>query len=77
MLYGIRSEQKAAKRAAMKTNDTIHGVSDIIGEAGVWVSLSTRSTLLGPLPTGIVGMSMLLIGASILLLKLPNGKLHS
>ncbi len=55
----------------------IHGASDIIGEAGVWVSLSTRSTLLGPLPTGIIGMSMLLIGASFLLLKLPNGKLHN
>lgn len=47
----------------------VHGASDIIGEAGVWVSLSTKSTLLGPAPTGIVGMSMLLIGASILLLK--------
>ena len=55
----------------------IHGASDIIGEAGVWISLSTKSTLLGPTPTGIIGMSMLLAGASILLLRLPNSKLHS
>lgn len=55
----------------------IHGGADIIGEAGVWVSLSTQSTLLGPMPTGIIGMSMLLIGAIILLFKLPNHKVNS
>ncbi|MBD5487495.1 MAG: CPBP family intramembrane metalloprotease [Lachnospiraceae bacterium] len=54
----------------------IHGASDIIGEAGVWISLSTKSTLLGPNPTGIIGMSVLILGASILLVRLPNGKLH-
>lgn len=55
----------------------VHGATDIIGEAGVWVSLSKQSTLLGPNPTGIIGMSMLLIGAIILLLKLPNTKSQS
>ena len=55
----------------------IHGASDIIGETGVWISLSTQSTLLGPNPTGIIGMSILLLGASILFIKLPNEKLHS
>lgn len=51
----------------------IHGAADIIGEAGVWISLSTKSTLLGPMPTGIIGMSMLLIGAFILMLRWPVG----
>lgn len=55
----------------------IHGAADIIGEAGVWVSLSTQSTLLGPMPTGIIGMSMLLIGAVVLLFKLPKYKVNS
>lgn len=53
----------------------IHGAADVIGEAGVWVSLSTQSPLLGPNPTGIIGMSALLIGAVLLLLKLPNERL--
>lgn len=54
----------------------VHGAADIIGEAGVWVSLSTQSTLLGPSPTGIIGMSVLLIGAVILLLKLPENEIR-
>lgn len=54
----------------------IHGAADIIGEAGTWVSLSTQSTLFGPMPTGIIGMSMLLIGAAILMFKLPKYKVN-
>lgn len=54
----------------------IHGAADIIGEAGDWVSLSTQSTLLGPMPTGIIGMSMLFIGAAILLFKLSKYKVN-
>lgn len=52
----------------------IHGAVDIIGETGIWVSLGTKSTLLGPNPTGIIGMSVLLVGAVILFYKLPNIK---
>lgn len=50
----------------------IHGAMDIIGEAGPWISLSTKSPLLGPAPTGILGMSLLFIGAIILLWKIPK-----
>lgn len=50
----------------------IHGAVDVIGETGVWVSLSTQSTLLGPNPTGIIGASILLVGAVILLFKMPT-----
>ncbi len=49
----------------------IHGACDIIGEAGAWVSLSTKSSLLGPLPTGIIGLSFFFIGAVLLFPKLP------
>lgn len=44
----------------------IHGAADIIGEAGAWISLSTKSSLLGPLPTGMIGLIFLLAGAVIL-----------
>lgn len=50
----------------------IHGSADIIGEAGVWISLSTKSSLLGPTPPGMIGLSVLLIGAVILFLRMPG-----
>ena len=50
----------------------IHGASDIIGEVGTWISLSTKSSLLGPTPTGIIGLSILLIGAVILFFRIPS-----
>lgn len=49
----------------------IHGAADIIGEVGAWISLSTKSSLLGPTPPGIIGLSVLLIGAAILFFRLP------
>lgn len=50
----------------------IHGASDIIGEVGNWISLSTKSSLLGPIPAGIIGLSVLLIGAVILFFRMPS-----
>jgi hypothetical protein len=50
----------------------IHGAVDIIGEVPIWLSLSTQSTLLGPNPSGIIGMSFLILGAAILLFRLPK-----
>lgn len=50
----------------------IHGASDIIGEVGVWISSSTKSSLLGPAPTGIIGLSILMVGAVILFFKMPS-----
>ncbi len=50
----------------------IHGAADIIGEVGNWISLSTKSSLLGPIPTGIIGLSVLLIGAVILFFRMPS-----
>ncbi len=53
----------------------IHGAADIIGEAGTWISLSTKSSLLGPLPTGIIGLLFLLVGAVILFIRMPDSYL--
>ena len=55
----------------------IHGAVNIIGETPIFVSLSTPSVLLGPNPSGIIGMSMLLIVAVVLLIKLPKYEMHS
>ena len=53
----------------------IHGAADIIGEVGTWISLSSKSSLLGPIPTGIIGLSVLLTGAAILFFKMPRNAL--
>lgn len=50
----------------------IHGAADIIGEVGNWISLSTKSSLLGPTPSGIISLSVLLIGAVILFFRMPS-----
>lgn len=50
----------------------IHGAADIIGEVGNWISLSTKSSLLGPTTPGIIGLSVLLIGAVLLFFKMPS-----
>ncbi len=46
-----------------------HGASNVIGEMAAFVSFLSISPLLGPNPTGLIGMSGLLIGAVILLVK--------
>lgn len=47
-----------------------HGAGNVIGEMAAFVSFMGISPLLGPTPTGIVGMSGLLVGAIILFVKL-------
>ena len=66
----------------LKTNNCmyaaiIHGAVNIIGETPIFISLSTQSVLLGPNPSGVIGMSVLLIGAILLLFKLPSHKMNS
>ena len=63
----------------LKTNNCmyaaiIHGSVNIIGETPVFISLLTQSSLLGPNPIGIISMIILLMGAGVLLLKLPQCK---
>ncbi len=49
----------------------LHGAGNIIGELPVLVAFLGVSPLLGPNPTGLIGMSGLLLGAVILLWKMP------
>lgn len=50
----------------------LHGASNVIGEMAAFVSFLSVSPLLGPTPTGLIGMSGLLIGAAILLWKMSG-----
>ena len=44
----------------------IHGAINLIGEVPVFLSVSHKSGLLGPNPTGIIGMAGLIVCALIL-----------
>jgi membrane protease YdiL (CAAX protease family) len=50
----------------------LHGASNVIGEMAALVSFMKISPLLGPNPTGLIGMSGLLLGAIFLLTKLEG-----
>ncbi|MCI8720890.1 MAG: CPBP family intramembrane metalloprotease [Oscillospiraceae bacterium] len=55
----------------------VHGVVNVIGEIPVFLSISGKSGLLGPNPTGLVSMSGLMLCAAALFIWLPgvkNGK---
>ena len=60
----------------LKTNNCmyaaiIHGAFNVAADMQI-VSLSVGSPLLGPAPTGIIGLSVVLIVASFLFLRLPQ-----
>lgn len=50
----------------------IHGVVNVIGEIPVFLSVSQQSGLLGPNPTGLIGISGLIVCAIILFIRLPR-----
>ena len=52
----------------------LHGSSNVIGELPALVSFLGVSPLLGPNPTGLIGMIGLLLGATILFWQLKNQK---
>ena len=52
----------------------IHGVFNLIGEVPVFLSVSQRNTLLGPNPTGLVGMLWLLVSALFVFVCLKSVK---
>ena len=49
-----------------------HGAGNVIGEMAAFVSFRSVSPLLGPNPTGLIGLSGLLVGAALLLWKMPK-----
>ena len=52
----------------------MHGVVNIIGEIPVFCSVSLKSGLLGPNPTGLLSMSFLIIMAIFIYFKLAKGE---
>lgn len=52
----------------------IHGAVNVIGEIPVFISVSHKSGLLGPNPTGLIGMSGLVACAIIMFIRLPKLK---
>lgn len=52
----------------------IHGVFNLIGEVPVFLSVSQRNTLLGPNPTGLLGMLWLLVSALFVFVCLKSVK---
>lgn len=54
----------------------VHGVVNIIGEIPVFLSLGQENGLLGPNPTGLIGMAGLLLCAVVLLVRLGNREKH-
>lgn len=50
----------------------IHGAVNITGEIPVFISVSQKSGLLGPNPTGLIGMSGLLVCAILIFIRLPK-----
>lgn len=52
----------------------IHGVVNVIGEIPVFISVSHKSGLLGPNPTGIIGMSGLILCAVVMYILLCKSK---
>ena len=72
MVMGIWMSYITLKSRNCMYAAVIHGAVDIIGEVPIWLSLSTQSTLLGPNPSGIIGMSFLILGAVFLLFRLPK-----
>lgn len=55
----------------------IHGTVNVIGEIPVFVSISHKSGLPGPNPSGIIGMAGLILCAAFCLLSLTTPTLRS
>lgn len=70
MVIGVWTSYVMLKTGNCMYSAVIHGVVNLIGETGVFVSAGTKSPLLGPNPTGIVSMSVLLVGAVFLLMRM-------
>lgn len=50
----------------------VHGVINVIGEVPVFLSLRQENGLLGPNPTGFIGMAGMLLCAIVLFIRLSK-----
>lgn len=72
VVLGIWLAYVTIKSGSIIPATILHGASNVIGELPIMVSLLSVSRLLGPNPTGIIGLSGLMLGALLLLLRLPK-----
>ncbi len=68
---GIIFSYVALKTTNCMYSAIMHGVMNLIGEIPVFCSISLKSGLLGPNPTGLVSMSFLILLAIVLYIKMP------
>lgn len=66
MVIGIICSYVYLKSNNVMYSAIVHGVVNLIGEVPVFLSVSQKSGLLGPNPTGVVGMTGLILCAVVL-----------
>ena len=72
VVLGIWLAYVTIKSGSIIPATILHGASNVIGELPIMVSLLSVSRLLGPNPTGIIGLSGLILGAVLLLQRMPK-----
>ena len=72
MTVGILCSYVYVKSNNVMYSAIIHGTVNLIGEVPVFLSVSLKSGLLGPNPTGIIGMAGLILGAVVLFIRLDR-----
>ena len=72
MVFGTLFSYVTIKTGNCMYAAIMHGVVNTIGEMPVLLTYDINSTLLGPNPTGIIGMSFLLIAATLFFLKIEK-----
>ena len=68
--FGILERYVMLKTGNCMYSAILHGAMDIIGEAGVWISLSSKSPLLGSNPTGMISISVTVLVAAFLFVRI-------
>lgn len=72
VVLGIWLAYVTIKSGSIIPATILHGSSNVVGELPIMVSLLSVSRLLGPNPTGLIGMSGLIIGAVVLFCRLSK-----
>lgn len=70
IVIGILCSYVMVKSGNVMYSAIIHGAVNIIGEIPVFLSVSQQSGLLGPNPTGVIGMAGMILCAVILIFRL-------
>ena len=72
VVLGIWLAYVTMKSGSIIPATIFHGTANVVGELPIMVSLSSVSQLLGPNPTGIIGLSGLILGAIFLFIRMPG-----